>query len=160
MTRPPSPATARTGRLPRALGGTTARVVLAVALAGLVPWSVQTFPGGLPFLRFAWGGASLDPVVVQLLPTYLRLSGSPLVWRWALASACWLCALCSAALGRVGREDPRVTAGLLVVAGAVNAGVAVSFGVQPSRTAYPVGSLALWTVAAWRYLTGVSTDDA
>ena len=130
----------------------TARVVLAVLLAGLVPWSVQVFPDGLPFLRFAWGGVSLDPALfVRLLPTYVGLSGSPLLWRWLLASACWLCALGSAALGWAGREDARVTVGLLALAGAVDASVALSFGVGPSRTAYPVGSLVLWTVAAWRY---------
>ncbi|WP_049947471.1 hypothetical protein [Candidatus Halobonum tyrrellensis] len=93
---------------------------------------------------------SLAPVLfVRPLPTYLGLSGSPLLWRWMLASACWLVALGSAALGRVGREDARVTAGLLSLAGAVNASVALSF--RPSRLAVPVGSLVLWGVAAWRY---------
>ena len=130
------------------------RAVLVVLLAGLVPWSVQTFPGSgsPPFLRFAWAGVSLDPVpVVRLLPTYVGLSGSPLLGRWLLSSTCWLCALASAALGWIDREDARVTAGLLVLAGAVNASVALSFGVQPSRSGYPVGSLVLWAVAAWRY---------
>ncbi|MFC7097583.1 TIGR04206 family protein [Halobaculum marinum] len=138
-------------RLPRA---TPRRVLAAVLVCGLVPWSVQTFSSSsVPFFRFAWGGLSLTPVVTpRLLPTYFGLSRYPLLYRWALASLCWLLAVGSAALALVDREDPRVTAGLLVLAGAVNASVALSFGLQPLRTGYPVGTLALWAVAAWRYL--------
>lgn len=132
---------------------TPRRILLAVLLCGAIPWSVQTFVGSdVPFLRFAWGGLSFTPVVTpRFLPTYFALSRYPLLWRWAVASACWLLAVGSAALGVVGREDARVTAGLLALAGAVNASVAFRFGLQPLRTAYPVGTLALWAVAAWRY---------
>ena len=131
----------------------TRRVLAAVLSCGLVPWSVQTFAdSGVPFLRFAWGGLSFTPVVyARTLPEYLALSGSPLVVPWTVAAVCWLLAVASAALGFADREDPRVTAGLLVLAGAVNASVAVQFGIQPLRTAYPVGTVALWAVAAWRY---------
>lgn len=103
-----------------------------------------------PFLGFAWGGVSLDPFLVRPPPTYLRPSSWPLLDRWLVSAACWLLAVGSAALGRVDREDARVTAGLLALAGAVNASVAASFGVQPTRTAY-VGSVALRAAAAWRY---------
>ncbi|MXR41829.1 TIGR04206 family protein [Halobaculum sp. WSA2] len=129
------------------------RVLAAVLACGLVPWSVQTFAdGGVPFLRFAWGGLSFAPVLyARTLPEYLALSGSPLLVPWIVAAACWVLAVASASLAFVGREDPRVTAGLLVLAGAVNASVAVRFGLQPVRTGYPVGTLALWAVAAWRY---------
>jgi len=137
-------------RLPRA---TPWRVLAAVLSCGLLPWSVQTFAdGGVPFLRFAWGGLSFSPVLyARTLTEYLALSGSPLLVPWVVAAACWVLAVASASLALVGREDPRVTAGLLVLAGAVNASVAVRFGLQPVRTGYPVGTLALWAVAAWRY---------
>lgn len=138
------------GRLP---SPTPERVVLAVLLCGLVPWSVQTFvDGSAPFLRFAWGGLSVDPVLsARPLPLYLVGSGSPLLDRWAVAAGCWLLALASAALAVRGREDARVTAGLLVLAGAVNLSLAVRFGLVGTRDGYPVGTLALWLVAAWRY---------
>jgi uncharacterized protein (TIGR04206 family) len=131
----------------------TRRVLAAVLSCGLVPWSIQTFSASsVPFLRFAWGGLSFTPVVyARTLPEYLALSGSPLVFPWVVATACWLLAVASASLGLADREDPRVTAGLLVLAGAVNASVALRFGIQPTRTAYPVGTVALWAVAAWRY---------
>ncbi|QZP36779.1 TIGR04206 family protein [Halobaculum magnesiiphilum] len=137
-------------RLPRA---TPRRVLAAVLLCGLVPWSVQLFSAStIPFLRFVWGGLSFTPVIyARTLPEYLALSGSPLLVPWVVAAACWLLAVASASLALVDREDPRVTAGLLVLAGAVNASVALRFGIQPSRTGYPVGTLALWAVAAWRY---------
>ncbi|WP_435063645.1 TIGR04206 family protein [Halobaculum sp. EA56] len=136
------------------------RALAAVLLCGVVPWSVQVFAdSGVPFLRFAWGGLSLTPVVyARTLPEYLALSGSPLLVPWVLAALCWLLAVGSAGLGFAGREDPRVTAGLLALAGAVNLSVALRFGVQPLRTGYPVGTLALWAVAAWRYRAW-SRDD-
>ncbi|UIP00263.1 TIGR04206 family protein [Halobaculum sp. CBA1158] len=132
---------------------TPRRVLLAVLACGLLPWSIQVFAdSGVPFLRFVWGGLSFTPVIyARTLPEYLALSGSPLVFPWVVAAACWLLAVASASLAFLDREDPRVTAGLLVLAGAVNASVAVRFGIQPLRTGYPVGTVALWTVAAWRY---------
>ncbi len=128
-------------------------MLVAVFSCGLVPWSVQTFAdSGVPFLRFAWGGLSFTPVLyARTLIEYLALSGSPLVLPWVVATGCWVLAIASASLAFLDREDPRVTAGLLVLAGAVNASVAVRFGIQPLRTGYPVGTLALWGVAAWRY---------
>ncbi|MFC7070942.1 TIGR04206 family protein [Halobaculum lipolyticum] len=152
-------ASSRPGRLPRATPG---RVVAAVLFCGLVPWSVQTFAdGGVPFLRFVWGGLSFAPVVyARTLADYLALSGSPLLVPWVIAACCWLLAVASAALGFLDREDPRVTAGLLVLAGAVNASVALRFGLQPLRSGYPVGTVALWAVAAWRYLSSVGPRPA
>ncbi|SHH67861.1 hypothetical protein [Halobaculum gomorrense] len=128
-------------------------MLVAVLLCGLVPWSVQSFAdSGVPFLRFAWGGISFTPVLsARTLLEYLTLSGSPLLVPWIVATGCWLLAVASASLGLADREDPRVTSGLLVLAGAVNASVALRFGIQPLRTAYPLGTLALWAVAAWRY---------
>jgi uncharacterized protein (TIGR04206 family) len=133
-------------------GTTTTRVVAAVLLAGLLPWSVQTFAGGEVFLRFAWGGVSFEPAfTVQLLWSYPVFAGPPILLQWATASSCWLLALASAVAGRVRREDPRLTAGLLVLAGVANGLVAVEFGVQPTRTGSPTGTAAVFLVAGWRY---------
>ena len=37
-------------------------VLALVAAVGLVPWSVRLFSTGESFVRFAWGGLSLEPV--------------------------------------------------------------------------------------------------
>ncbi|QLG28633.1 TIGR04206 family protein [Halorarum halophilum] len=158
MTRAP----ARTvGAVPRA---TRRRVLVAVLLCGLIPWSVQTFVGGTVLLRFPWGavsaGGGLVPsagvsaalrLSVSVLTDYPLFAGPPLLLQWALAALFWALALGSAATGLVDAEDPRVTAGLLALAGVSNLAVALEFGVQPERSAYPVGTLALWIVAGWRY---------
>jgi uncharacterized protein (TIGR04206 family) len=129
-----------------------ASVLAVVLLAGLLPWSVQSFVGGEIFLRFAWGGVSFEPALtVQLLSEYPVFAGPPILFQWATATGVWLLALASAASARVGVEDPRVTVGLLAVAGLVNLSVALDFGIQPSRTGYPTGTLTLWIVAVWRY---------
>ncbi|MFB6177477.1 MAG: TIGR04206 family protein [Halobaculum sp.] len=129
-----------------------ASVLAAVTLAGLLPWSVQSFVGGEIFLRFAWGGVSFEPAfTVQLLAEYPLFAGPPILFQWALSTGVWLLALASAASARIGLEDPRVTVGLLAVAGLLNLSVALDFGIQPSRTGYPTGTLFLWAVAVWRY---------
>lgn len=125
-------------------------VVVVVSAVGLVPWSVQRFTTGELFLRFAWGGVSFEPAfVVAPLWTY-PVASAPLLTQWTVATGCWLAAVASALTGLAGREDARLTAGLLGVAAAVNLLVAVSFGVQPGRVAYPTGSLAALFVAGWR----------
>lgn len=124
--------------------------VVAVLVAGVVPWSVQRFTGGEVFLRFAWGGVSFEPALtVQWLWAYPLFAGPPVLVQWVTAAGCWLLALASAASAGVGLEDRRVTVGLLALAGVVNALVALEFGVQPTRTGYPTGSLAVWLVAGW-----------
>ncbi|WP_313692797.1 TIGR04206 family protein [Halorarum halobium] len=140
---------------------TPARVVAAVLLVGLLPWSVQTFVGGEVLFRFVWGAASargglvqsFDPrFAVSVLTDYPLFSGPPLLLRWVLAALVWTLAVLSAATGFVDAEDPRVTAGLLALAGVSNLAVALEFGVQPGRAAYPVGTVTMLAVAGWRYL--------
>ena len=136
----------------------TRRVVAAVLLCGLVPWSVQTFVGGSVLLRFVWGAVSIaSGFPVSVLTDYPLLDGPPLLLQWALATLFWTLSLVSAATGFVDAEDPRVTAGLLALAGVSNLAVALEFGIQPGRSAYPVGTLALWVVAGWRYYAARGT---
>ena len=64
-----------------------------------------------------------------------------------MATACRLAALVGALAGFAGREDRRLTAGLLGVAAIVNLLVTASFSVRPGRVAVPTGSLAAIAVA-------------
>ena len=128
-----------------------------VALLGLlaVPWSVQVFSGRDATLVFAWGLVNTNPPMVTTLPEFLFLytRGLPeYILAWPLSVGVYAAALASAAIGwRTGREDRRVTAGLLVVAAVAQAQLAWGFSVQPNRVAWPVGSAALVAVAAVYY---------
>jgi uncharacterized protein (TIGR04206 family) len=118
----------------------------------VVPLSVQVYPDSTSAV-FLWGLANLDPPSVTPLTAFLfrYTAGLPgYITAWPLAVALWVMALLSTLVGAVtGREDPRITAGLLVLAGATAVPVSTGFAVQPGRVAYPVGTLALWGVAAW-----------
>ena len=120
-----------------------------------VPWSVQTFAGGRPpTFVFPWGLANVDPVGVTFLWDFLlRYTRGlpPFITAWPLSVACYLLALTSAAAGCRGREDRRVTAGLLVAAGVAQLTLARGFSVQPGRVAWPLGTVACWAVAWWYY---------
>jgi uncharacterized protein (TIGR04206 family) len=145
------------------VNGSTARLVAALSLLA-VPWSVQTFAGGrAPSLVFAWGLVNANPLGVTFLWEFLFVytRGLPdYILAWPLSVACYLCALGSALGGRaVGREDRRVTAGLLAAAGIAQLTLARGFSVQPGRAAWPLGTLACWLVAWWFYARPFLTDD-
>jgi uncharacterized protein (TIGR04206 family) len=129
-------------------------LVVVVALAA-VPWSVQVFSTGDATFLFPWGLVNTNPLHVTTLTDFLfrYTIGLPnYILAWPLGVVLWLLAVASAAVGVVaGREDPRVTGGLLVLAGLTQLSVAAGFSVQPNRVAYPVGTVALWVVAWWRY---------
>lgn len=129
------------------------RGLVAVLALAAVPWSVQTFAAGGVTLLFPWGLVNADPLGVTTLYHFLFVytAGLPdFVLAWPLSVALYLLALASAGLGAaVDREDARVTGGLLVLAGVAQLSVASGFSFQPGRTAYPLGTAALWAVA-WR----------
>jgi uncharacterized protein (TIGR04206 family) len=131
------------------------RAVAAVCGLLAVPWSVQVFDGADATFLFAWGLVGTNPPQVTSLYHFLFVytAGLPdYILAWPVSVACWGLALVSALAGvRWGREDVRVTAGLLVLAGAAQVTLARGFSVQPYRTAYPVGALALWVVVWWFY---------
>jgi len=133
----------------------TRRALAVLALAAL-PWSVQTYASGHVTFVFAWGLLGLDPLSVTTLPDFLDAAGAlpDYIESWPLSVGLWLAAVASATLGAVtDRGDARVTAGLLIVAGAVAIDLSTGFSVQPGRTAYPTGTVGLWAVAAWCLLT-------
>jgi uncharacterized protein (TIGR04206 family) len=130
------------------------RLGAVVALLA-VPWSVQTFANGRPpSLVFAWGLANFDPVGITFLWDFLvrYTRGLPsYITAWPLSVGCYVLALASAAVGVRGREDRRVTAGLLAAAGVAQLTLARGFSVQPGRVAWPLGTVACWAVAWWYY---------
>jgi len=141
-------------------------VVALLALA-VVPWVVQfNTPGDLTAVML-WGLLNTDPWTVLLLPAYLaQTQGLPtLPWSlqvWPLGLVFHAGAVVSAASGVVyDREDVRVTAGLLVLAGIDS--VLVWWGLLGRGTegAIPVGVVAIGIVCWWFYvpLLGVSGVD-
>ena len=137
---------------------------LAFALALGVPWSVQVFTGRDATLLFAWGLVNTNPYTVVTLPEFLFVytQGLPgYIRAWPLSAGLYVLAVGSAVVGRwLDREDPRVTAGLLVCAAVLQAQLAWGFSLQPNRIAWPVGSVVLVAVAAvhYRAATGQSAD--
>ncbi|MFA1610714.1 TIGR04206 family protein [Halobellus rubicundus] len=127
--------------------------VLGALLA--IPWSVQVFAVGDATFLFAWGLVNTNPPSVTTLFDFLFVytRGLPAyILAWPLSTLCYAAALASAAVGwRTGREDPRVTAGLLVVGAVAQFRLAWGFSVQPGRTAWPVASVAFLAVAWWGY---------
>ncbi|RLM59392.1 TIGR04206 family protein [Halobellus sp. Atlit-31R] len=133
----------------------TPRTVLALLALLAVPWSVQVFSGRDATFLFAWGLFNTNPVQVTTLSDFLFVytQGLPeYILAWPLSVALYGLALASAVVGwRTGREDPRVTAGLLVVAAVAQLRLAWGFSVQPYRTAWPVGTVAFLVVVWWWY---------
>lgn len=129
-------------------------VVLLLLVA--LPWSVQTFTrgGGTTFV-FAWGLFNTQPPnATYIWDFFLRYTqGLPgYIYAWPVSVLCYLGAVVSGFVGLVfGREDPRVTGGLLVVAGVAQLSLARGFSVQPYRTAWPLGTVAFLVVAWWLY---------
>jgi uncharacterized protein (TIGR04206 family) len=156
------------GSAPDADGGTTlladaaaprthsdARTVLVLLCLAAVPWSVQVFDVGDATFLFAWGLVNTNPLQVTTLSQFLFVytAGLPdYILAWPVSVCLWAGSVVSAAVGaRTGREDVRVTAGLLVLAGVAQVTLARGFSVQPYRAAYPVGTAALWAAAWWFY---------
>lgn len=141
-------------RPPADAGRATRRLAAVLALAA-VPWTVLAYDGGVGFV-FAWGLVNPAPPHVVPLPEYLfRLSGGAAglprrLLAWPVSALLYVGAAASAAAGRVGREDRRVTGGLLALAGVGHLAFAVGTG-RPGLAAVPVGPVLLWAVAWWGY---------
>jgi len=140
-----------------------------IVLAGLVPWLVVAvdYPGSSMMLVFAAGFVTPDPLHVTTLPTYLAVLSRGLprsLVGWPVATLLWFLALASGVSGlTIGREDPRVTGGLLVLAGLSLLPVAHSVGRPTGVLVVPIGTVALWVVAWWKYghaLRRIAIDNA
>ncbi|MFB6255427.1 MAG: TIGR04206 family protein [Haloplanus sp.] len=129
--------------------------LLAIVALLAVPWSIQTFVGTRPpGFVLAWGLVNFDPISVTFIWDFLfrYTMGLPdYILAWPLSVGCYLLALASVAGGAVGREDRRLTAGLLAAAGVAQLTLARGFSFQPGRVGWPLGTLACWLVALWVY---------
>ncbi|QCJ47720.1 MULTISPECIES: TIGR04206 family protein [Haloprofundus] len=143
------------GRDPRRTS--TPRTLLFLLSLWLVPWSVLLVDGRPATLVFPWG--LFDPGSGRLVSLYSYLfeftggfGSLPRYLRaWPTSVVAFLLATASAGGGAlVGREDSRVTALLLVLAGLGQLSFAWGFAQSGGRLALPVGTVALWA-AAWLY---------
>ncbi len=127
-----------------------ARLALAAVPLAL-PWSVQLFSRADATLLFPWGLVNTNPPAVTTLYGFLFVytAGLPgFVVAWPLSVACALVGVASVTVGAAtGREDRRVTAAAFACAGVAQLSLAWGFSIQPSRTAWPTGTLVCWLVA-------------
>lgn len=133
----------------------TGRRFGVVALAA-VPWTVLVYPEGVD-LVFAWGLVSWPPHVTSVWTYAVQYSGGfgglpRHLQAWPLSAGLYALAVCSTALARWGREDRRVTAGLLGLAAANQAVFALGAARPAGITAAPVGVVVVLAVAAWTLL--------
>jgi len=153
---------------PRAVGGPSGWLLVVALLA--VPMAVVPADGDLTLVSL-WGflnptatggGVGLDayPVWSYFLDQPRPFGSLPASIRaWPLAVGFYMLAAASATGGvAVGREDRRVTGGLLLLAAAaslwVSVGIATRFGVGTTSgwfTVLPVGAVATLAVAAGAY---------
>jgi uncharacterized protein (TIGR04206 family) len=133
--------------------GTARRRLAVIAALAVVPWTVILIYGEAT-LVFPWGFLNTNPV--ELIDTYtlLVVAGGGLPRNpqlLPLSILFWAVALASAAAGLVGREDPRFTAGLLVLSGVSHLGVAYAFSHRLAYTPVPFGAVLMFVVAWWYY---------
>jgi len=124
---------------------------LAFLLSPLVvPWTVLVYTGGYGFV-FAWGLVSVGPLAVTTLPDYLFVltDGLPnYLLSWPISVLLYGLSLASAGVGTLtDREDVRVTAGLLALAGVSHLWFSLGVGSRTGEVAVPVGTPLLWAVA-------------
>ena len=128
------------------------RRVLVLLLPGLLPWGVVTWSTGF-YLVFAAGWTVRGLSGFRTLPSILAAGGAG-----ATAAAPWLVgvllyggALAAAALAAVDREDRRVTAGLLFLAGTSVLLFALRSSAQRGILVVPVGTATLWAAAVYAF---------
>lgn len=130
---------------------------LALLAPLVVPWVVIRTTSAT--LLFPWGMIALKGSHVTTLPDYLSTTaGLPRYLRmWPVGAACYALGAVWAAGERVG-ADPRVTAGLFALAALAAGWTAWGLGVEPTRSAIPVGTLVLGGLSGWAYLRSLQTD--
>lgn len=124
-------------------------ILLALALA---PWTVVSAYGTITVV-LPFGLLNLDPV--QLTPIYdyyFRFTGTlpRFLDAWGVSVMLYALAVGSALLGLVWREDARVTASLLVLAGVTHLWVSLGFLRRPGYVSVPVGT-AFCLLVVWVY---------
>lgn len=136
--------------------------MLAVVVAlGLIPWvGIQNAGGDLTFVM-SWGLLNTNPWHTLWLTEYLGTTQGfdMLPWSlqvWPIALGFYGGAILSAAGGVVlDREDPRITAGLLVLSAVGSLFVWQGLVVRGISGAMPVGAVATGVVVWWFYWPAV-----
>lgn len=138
-------------------GSSPERRVVAVALLGLLPWTVVLLEGEAS-LVFGFGLVNTNPPTLVNLYDYLFVYTDGLPRRlqaWPAGVLLHAGALVSALGGLRRLEDPRLTGGLLVFAGLAHAQVALglhaSYGATAGIVVVPLGAAAAWAAAWWYY---------
>ena len=137
---------------------TPRRRLFALLALGAVPWTVVVIGDQLT-LFFPGGVLNTDPIAFVDLFTWFAGGGGlprnpellPLSYLFYLG------AILSAAAGLWNREPPRLTAGLLVLAGIAHLGVAYSVLHRIAYLPVPVGPLLAFAVAWWFYWPDLRT---
>jgi len=140
------------GAVPRPAGERLRWKLVAVLALGLLPWTVVLHPAGVDLL-FLWGLVNSNPWHLTDLFTYLTVytagfrSLPARLQAWPVATGLYALAVASATLSVVAdRDDPRLTAGLLVLAGLVHLQVTVGLDRVGERS-LPVGAVLAFGVA-------------
>lgn len=130
--------------------------LLAVCSLLVVPWAILTYGRGPTTLLFAWGLVTPTPLhVTDVYAYFFRFTVGLPDWilAWVVGIVCLVGAVASAASGLVrGREDRRVTGGLLALVGVASVVVAVGFAGQPGRLGIPLGAVVAWPLAGRYWL--------
>lgn len=129
----------------------------ALLALGFVPWVVlASAPGDLTFVM-SWGLLNTTPWHVLGFPSYLEQTQglASLPWSlqvWPLSFAFYVGALASATGGAVvGREDVRLTVGLLVLSAVGSLVLWWGFVERGATGVIPVGFVATAVVCWWVY---------
>ncbi len=126
---------------------------LALILLGLLPWTILIIDGEVEFV-FLWGLLTPHPLhgitIYQYVTTLTRGLPDRLL-AWPISTLLYSTALANMVIGhRFATEDRRLTAGLLVLAGASH--LVFTLGIarrNPAAIALPVGPLVAWAVVWW-----------
>ena len=138
------------------------RRLIAVVVAGLVPWTVVLIGAELT-LVFSFGLFNTNPPeLLSVYSYFVRFTGAlpQFIESWGSGVLLYAFALASAVAGVVWREDVRVTALALAGAGLTQFPVFLGFNRRLDYVAVPVGSLVLLAVVWWYYLPAIRADTA
>lgn len=126
------------------------RRLLVVVALGVIPWTVIIAPESVTLL-FPFGLVDGNSGHLVIVHEFLRLSGgqvAPFLRAWPIGVVLYAGTLLSAVGGLFGREDARLTGGLLVATAVSQLPVLAGVSRRMGYLALPVG-VVLMLLAAW-----------
>lgn len=127
------------------------RRLLVVVALGLLPWTVITSPGTAT-LVFPFGLLDVTSGHLVRIDEYLRFTGgqvAPFLRAWPIGVVLYGGTLLSAVSGVFGRENARLTSGLLVVTAVSQLPLLASVSRRMGYLGLPVGIVLMVVVAWW-----------